>query len=190
MKSIIALRTFAALSLLILVTACESKKPKESVEIAKEVNDVVLDDSKEEKDADFIVNVIAGNYAEVKLAQLALTRSGDNNVKKMAANLEIDHAKIITELTGYAVKNGITIPLEEAEASKKDYKNLAEEKDVNDFDEKWCDRVADNHEESIKYFERRLDKTEDVELKNWINATLPGLRSHLKMLRENEERLN
>jgi putative membrane protein len=189
MKSITVFSTFTALCLLILVSACQPNKPKESVEIAKEANDAVIDDRDEEKDADFIVNVVAGNYAEANLAELALNRSTNDGVKKTATMLKASHTKIITELKGYAAKNGITVPLEETNDAKKEYTNLAEEKELDDFNEKWCDKLADNHEESINYFERRLDKTEDVELKNWIIATLPGLRSHLQMLRANEAKL-
>lgn len=189
MKFITAFKALAALTLLILVSACEPNKQKESVEIAKDVNDAVMDDRDEEKDADFIVNTIADTYAEVKLAQLALSRSSDDGVKKMATMLEADHAKIITELKGYASKNGITVPLEETDDAKGEYNNLASEKELNDFDEKWCDKLADSHEETINSLEKRLDKTEDVELKNWITATLPGLKSHLEMLRTNEARL-
>lgn len=189
MKSITAFRTFAALCLLILATACEPNKPKESVEIAKDTNDKVLDDRDDEKDADFIVKVMAGNYAEVNLAQLALNRSTSADVKKTATMLKAHHSKIITELKGYAAKNGITVPLEESDDAKKAYTNLAEVKELDNFNEKWCDKLADNHEETINYFERRLDKTEDVELKNWITSTLPGLKSHLQMLRANEEGL-
>jgi len=185
MKLINALRTFTALSLLLLVIACEPNKPKESVEIAKDSNDAVLEDRDEEKDADFIVNVMASNYADVKLAQLALDRSANDGVKMTATMLKADHDKSITELKAYAAKNGITVPLEETDDAKKEYRNLAEEKELDDFNEKWCDKLADNHEDAIKYFERRLDKTEDAELKNWITATLPGLRSHLEMLRAN-----
>lgn len=189
MKSITAFRTFAAMCLLILVAACETNKPKESVAIAKDANDEVLDDRDQEKDADFIVNVMAGNYAEVNLAELALNRSTNDGVKKTATMLKANHSKMITELKGYAAKNGITVPLEETDDAKKEYTNLAEEKELDDFNEKWCDKLADKHEETINYFERRLDKTEDVELKSWITSTLPGLRSHLQMLRANEEGL-
>jgi putative membrane protein len=189
MKSITTFRTFAALCLLILVTACQPHKPKESVEIAKDANDKVLSGRDDEKDADFIVNVMAGNYAEVNLAQLALNKSANAGVKKTASTLKTNHAKTITELKGYAAKNGISVPIEETAAAKKEYSNLAEEKELDDFDEKWCDKLADNHEEAINYFERRLKKTEDVELKNWITSALPGLRSDLKMLRASEEGL-
>lgn len=196
-----AFRTISAISLLLIfVTACEPKSKETrqtandakgtTVKEAKDANDAVLVDRDQEKDADFIVNVVADNYAEARLAQLALTRSADVSVKKTATMLKAGHAKIISELKGYAAKNGITVPLEETADAKRVYSNLAEEKELDDFNEKWCDELADNHEESINYFERRLEKTEDVELKNWINSTLPGLRSHLAMLRTSEKELN
>jgi len=189
MKSVTILKTLTALLLLILVTACEPKKPQESVDIAKESNDAVLDDRDEEKDADFIVNTIAANYYEVNLAKLALTRSNDTGVKEMATMLQTDHNRIINELKGYAAKNGITVPLEETDEQKKDISNLAEESDANKFDEKWCSMLQDKHEKTINKFESRLNKTEDLELKNWITETLPGLRSHQEMLEKHEERL-
>lgn len=189
MKSLTILKTLTALLLLILVTACEPKKEEDSAEIAKESNDAVLDNRDDEKDADFIVNTLAANYYEVKLTQLAMTRSGDTGVKDMAAMLETDHNKIITELKGYAAKNGITIPLEETEEQKKDINTLASESDTNKFDEKWCEMLQDKHEATVSNFESRLNKTEDLELKNWINATLPSLKSHLEMLEKHEERI-
>lgn len=169
--------------------ACESKKQDDSATIAKEINDAVLDDRDDEKDADFIVNTIAANYGEVKMAQLALTRSTDTGVKKMATMLENDHNKIIKDLKGYAAKNGITIPLEETDEQKKDITKLAEESDATKFNEKWCDMVEGKHEKTINKFESRLNKTEDLELKNWITATLPALRNHQVMLKNYEERV-
>jgi putative membrane protein len=189
MKSLTILKTLTALLMLILVIACEPKKSDESVDIAKESNDAVLDNRDDEKDADFIVNTIAANYYEVKLAKLAMTRSSDTGVKEMATMLETDHNRIINELKGYAAKNGITVPLEETEEQKNDINDLAAESDTNKFDEKWCDMLQDKHEATVNNFESRLNKTEDVELKNWITATLPALRSHLEMLEKHEERL-
>jgi putative membrane protein len=47
--------------------------------------------------------------------------------------------------------------------------------------------MIDRHEESINKFEKRLDKTEDPELKAWINKTLPHLRMHLEKLNAHHE---
>lgn len=189
MKLTTGLRTGAAICLLLLAIACETNKPKESVAIAKESNDAKLEDRDDEKDADFIVNVMAGNLAEANLAQLALNRSANVEVKKTATVVKAHHDKIIMELKGYAAKNGISVPLEETNDAKKEYTKLADEKELDEFDEKWCSQLADNHQKSINYFERRLNRTEDVELKDWITTTLPALKSHLQMLKTNEEEL-
>src|SRR6478735_11605455 len=167
MKSITVFKSLTAVLILLLAVACGSKKQEDSAEIAKEANDEAIDDRDEEKDADFIVNTIAGNYCEVKLAQLALTRSNDAGVKEMAKKLEADHTKIITDLKGYAAQNGISIPLEETESDKKDVNDLASESDPNKFDEKWCSMLKNKHEKTINKFESRLNKTEDLNLKNW-----------------------
>jgi putative membrane protein len=188
MKSI-TFNILTVMMLVVLFAACVSKKQEDSAEIAKETNDAALDDRDDEKDADFIVNTIAANYCEVKLAQLALGWSNDTGVKEMATMLETDHNRIIIELKGYAAKNGITIPLEETDEQKKDITNLAEESDANKFDEKWCDLLQNKHEKTINKFESRLNKTEDLELKNWITATLPTLRNHQEMLEKHGERL-
>src|SRR5688572_3975347 len=156
MKSI-TFKTLTAMMLVLLFTACGSKKQEDSAEIAKETNDAALDDRDDEKDADFIVNTIAANYCEVKLAQLALKRSQDASVKELATMLEADHSQIITDLKGYAAKNGITIPLEETDEQKKDINDLAAESDANKFDEKWCDMLEDKHEKTINKFESRLN---------------------------------
>ena len=148
-----------------------------------------MTDQDEEKDADFIVNTIAGNYAEIKLAKLAQTRSNDKGIKDMAQMLEKDHNQVLNDLKSYAGKNNITVPIEESNDAKKDYNDLAEIQDVNKFDEKWCNMLKDKHQKSIDNFEKRLNRSEDAELKTWITATLPTLRMHLDMLKQNEDRL-
>lgn len=180
--------TISALVLIVCVTACGPKKMQEedSAEVAKEANDSTLTDRDEEKDADFVVNTVASNYAEIKLAQLARNKSADTKVKELATKIEEDHTKILNELKSYADKHGIVVPMEETEDATTEMNNLAE-KDAGDFDEKWCEMLEDNHQETINKFESRIDKTEDVELKNWISSTLPALKGHQEMLKQHEE---
>lgn len=172
------------LAFLMLIASCGTKK-EDSTEIAEEQNEERFEDRDIEKDADFVVNTVASNYAEIKLAQLAKDKATDAKVKDMADMLEKDHTRILNELKAYANKKGISVPLEESTEAQKDYEQLAE-KTGGDFDEKWCETLEDKHEKSINKFEARLDKTEDPELKDWITATLPGLRTHLEMLKERD----
>lgn len=179
---------FVAFMMILVVAACNPAKKEESTEIAKEANDENFETRKDEKDADFIVDVIAGNYAELKLAELAKNKSTKQEVKDIARMLETDHTKIITELKGYANKKGISIPLEETEDAKKDIDDL-DQKIGKDFDDKWCAMLIAKHEKSINKFEERWNKTEDTDLKDWINSTLPTLKSHLEMLQSNKEKV-
>jgi len=167
------------------LTACGTKK-EDSAEIAEEQNEEKFEDRDLEKDADFVVNTVTSNIAEIKLAQLAKEKATDAKVKEMANMLEKDHTRILNELKAYANKHGISIPLDETTEAEKDYNKLAENTG-GEFDDKWCDALEDKHEKSIDNFEKRLDKTEDPELKDWITATLPGLRTHLEMLKERDD---
>ena len=179
----------AALFITAAITSCTpSKKDENSVEVAKEANDENLETRKDEKDADFIVDAVAGNYADIKMAQMALTNSTSAEVKDIARTLEADHTKVLNELKGYAGKNGFAIPMEESEEAKNNMKDLSK-KDAKDFDKKWCSLLVNKHEKTISNYEDRWNKTEDAELKDWINKTLPGLKSHLEMLKGHEEKI-
>lgn len=175
-----------SLVLIFALTACGTKKD-DSAEIAEEQNEEKFEDRDLEKDADFVVNTVTSNIAEIKLAQLAKEKATDAKIKEMAGMLEKDHTRILNELKAYANKKGISVPLEETTEAQNDYNKLAENTG-GEFDEKWCETLEDKHEKSIDNFEKRLDKTEDPELKDWITATLPGLRTHLEMLKEREDR--
>ncbi|MGC3943405.1 MAG: DUF4142 domain-containing protein [Chryseolinea sp.] len=191
MKKISTMAVLAASALLLTITACNSRKQEvasnnESIEMAKDANDSTFTDRTEEKDADFVVNAVTSNLAEIKIAQLAKNKSSDADVKDMATQLEEQHFKILNELKAYADKKGIAIPLQEAEKDAKEMSRLSEEP-ADKFDEKWCEAMEDRHEKSINKFEARLDKTEDPELKEWIAATLPGLKEHLAMIEHHEK---
>lgn len=187
------MKSLTILKILTLVTffivACQpNKKQEDSTEIAKEQNEEVFDDKDDENDADFVVNSIASNFAEIKLAQLAVTKSTDAMVTNAAKMLETDHTKVLQDLQTYAAAKGIAAPTAETDEAMKDINDLSQE-DPKDFDKKWCDKLEGIHKKNIRKFESRMDKTEDVELKNLISATLPGLRSHLDMLNKEHDRL-
>ncbi len=187
MKSIAIFKTVVVATL--ILSACQpSKKQEDSSEIAKEQNDEVFEDRDDEKDADFIVNSVAANLAEINLAQLALGKSTDSEVKNMATMLETDHTKVLHSLTGYANAKGISVPTIETEDATKDRKELSE-KSEKDFNEEWCEKLQANHKKSIRRFESRMNKTEDQVLKDLISSTLPGLKSHLEMLQKHEEKM-
>lgn len=195
MKTI--LKVFTLVSLMSLVACNEQKRGNDSdaaydnddsKEQAEEVNEEKFEDSNMESDADFVSNAVASNYAEIELARLAADRSKDPEVKKVASMLVMEHTKTLGELKTLAQAKGITVPTDGGE----DAKNQAEKfagKEAEDFNKDWCKEMIDKHEKSINQYEKRMDKTEDAELKAWLGKTVPHLRNHLEQLSACHEKM-
>jgi putative membrane protein len=172
MKSSTTLNTFTALLFTIFITACQpTKKEEGSAEEAKQQNEANLDRD-EEKDAELIVSSVSNNFAEIALAKLALKK----------------YTKVLDELKAFASKKGIATPNVETHGAEIDNNELSELQGQR-FDKKWCQTLADRHERSIRLFERRSDKTDDMELKSWIDATLYTSKEHLEMLKMYKEKI-
>jgi putative membrane protein len=186
-------RIFRMLTLVSLVAmlACDAKREgdsngeasnEDSKELAEEANDEKFEDNDMEKDADFVANTVASSYGEIKFATLATQRSANPEVKKVAALLVADHTKSLGELKTLAQTKAITVPVEEDDEARRKVENFSDEAGK-DFDKRWLKELMDRHDETISKFEKRIDKTEDADLKAWINKTLPVLRAHHEKLK-------
>jgi putative membrane protein len=160
----------------------------DSKEQAEELNDEKFEDDKMENDAEFVANTVASNYGEIQAAEMAKTKASDPEVKKIAGMLVMDHNKTLGELKTLASAKSISIPSEADNSAMNKAENLANESGK-EFDKKWCEEMIDRHESTIKKFERHAEKTEDAELKAWIDKTLPALKNHHQQLEACHERL-
>ena len=155
---------------------------------AEEKNDSALSTKAAEKDAQFVVDVVASNYGEVKLAKLAQQKSSSKELKEVAKMLEADHSAVLNELKSMASNKGIVIPSEENGESKDKLKELTDEK-ASEFDKEWCEILMDNHKNSISKFENAANDISDPDLKNFVNTVLPKLRTHHDKLMECHKKL-
>lgn len=161
-----------------LIVACQDEtKPEESKEVAKEQNeDKFKTDSSEDK-ANFVVNAVSGNIAEVKLAQLATEKSNDKEIKEIAKMLEADHSAALSDLQSLASTKAISIPTDEPDKTKDLIKDLSDDKPA-DFDKAWVKELMDKHEKTINDYEKALNDLKDEDIKAWINKVLPKIRTH------------
>ncbi len=186
MKIIFKILTLA--SFLAMYSCNDARKEQDSNEIAEEANDEKFEDNQAEKDAHFVEEVVASNYAEIKLAELANQRSRNTEVKEIAKMLQTDHSGALNELKTLAQTKSISVPVEETDEAKRKMDNFTTESGE-DFDKKWCKEMIDKHEDTIDKFEKRLENTEDAELKAWISKTLPTLRTHHGRLKACHEKI-
>ena len=176
-----------ALFALVALLACDPGK-NESTQIAKKHNHDTFDTWEQRKDADFVVDAVAEHYASIRLAQLAMNKSSNPDIREVAAVIELNQAKELKKFTGFANKKGISIPLEESESARDKLNELANQ-ERRSFDEKWCNDLAKRNERDIQTFESMWEKTDDSELKDLINESLPEMRTHLVKLRSCQEKL-
>ena len=176
----------SVLCLCALISGCNSRENSER--IAKKENDKNFETKSSEKEADFVVETIEGNFANVKFAQMAMDRSENVRIKEVAAMIQKDHESLIRELKGFANMRGIAIPLEENKNARRKIDDLSSTNDQS-FDEKWCRELTNRHEKTIEKLEDMWEHTNDEELKKWINSALPGLRNNLVKLQSCHEKL-
>jgi putative membrane protein len=155
----------------------DSPKPENTKEVAEEHNDAKFSADKE-KDAQFVVNATEINLEEIELARLAQQRGVTAEVKDLAKMIEQMHTQSQGELTGLAKTKVITIPVAITDKGKEAVKTLDGKTGVK-FDKEYCDMLVNNHKDAITKYEKEAAESNDVDIKNWVNATLVTLRTHL-----------
>ena len=155
---------------------------------AEDANDTALATRAAEKDAQFVVDVVASNYGEVKLAKLAQQKSSHKELKDVAKTLENDHNAVLSDLKALASNKGITVPTEETGEAKDKLEGLTKAK-TSEFDKEWCETLMDSHKTSISKFENAATDLADADLKNFVNTVLPKLRTHHDKLMECHKKL-
>jgi putative membrane protein len=188
MKRIFKILTLASLFAISSCNEARREQEQDSNEVAEEANDEKFEDNDMEKDADFVADAVAANYAEIKMAKLATQRSSNSEVKEIARMLEADHTKVLNELKTLAQSKAITVPVEEKDEAKRKMERLTDE-NGEDFDKKWLEQMEDSHEKSIGKFEKRADKGEDADIKAFAAKTLPHLRMHKEKIDACQERV-
>jgi putative membrane protein len=135
--------------------------------------------------AAFYKTAIEANLAEIKMAKLALSRSSNADVKQAANQLIKDHNNFLKQLKAIAdssAKADTTISTDAA-ISIKDLSSAS----GNVFDNKWLDAMIAGHEKAIGLYESTLP-TANNKMKNFLEATLPLVKNHKKMLENIKEK--
>ena len=180
-KTIVMKNIFIAAATALMFSACAENKEKESKEVAEETNEKKFETNNAEKDAQFLVDATSGSYNEVAIAEVALTRSANAEIKKMAQQLKTDHSALITQLNGVAAAKNVTVATAATEDANEAAKKLAETEPGN-FDKNWLEKVEDMHETSVKKYEDASNNASDSTIKSWAASTLVKIRVHLDMI--------
>ena len=181
-------RAFVGIALITFLIGCGTENKRDTNAIAEEQNEQKFDTRAEEKEANFVAEAIEEKYGDIKLAELASTKSANKRIQDIAQELVNNQSESLVALQDLANRKGITAPVEEGEEAKKRVNELSQHQDP-DFDKKWCDEIVANYKKTIREFELMRDKSKDPELKEIITNDLKELRSQLDTLNTLEDHL-
>ena len=132
------------------------------------------------QDKSFLKDAAEGGSAEVSGSQVALEKSGNADVKTFAQMMVDDHGKAGTELKGLAEQKGVKVSDTPSITKKTEIKVLSERKGSS-FDQHYADSIGVKaHQDTIKLFQKEVDKGSDADVKAWASKTLPALQHHLE----------
>ena len=139
-------------------------------------------------DESFLRKAAAGGAAEVELGNLAKDRAPDPDVKQFAQKMVTDHSRANDELKRLAQKKGVTISDMPDSTSKRELDRLSKLSGA-EFDKAYSKLMVSDHEKDVSEFEKESKNAKDPDVKDFAAKTLPTLRDHLRMAREDNSRV-
>jgi putative membrane protein len=132
------------------------------------------------QDKSFLKDAAESGNAEISGSQVALSQSSNADVKTFAQMMVDDHGKAGTELKGLAQQKGVKVSDTPSITKKTEIKMLSERKGSS-FDQHYADSIGVKaHQDTIKLFQKEVDKGTDPDVKAWASKTLPTLQHHLE----------
>lgn len=181
-------------ALSILTYACNNSQ-KDSVEKADSINEARQDSpatsqpvSVDAESSAFLVKASDGGMLEVELGRLAQEKANHTDVKSFGNMMVSDHSGANEKIKNLASIRNVALPGTISDENQK-LKDDLSKKSGRDFDRAYIKAMIDDHETDIREFEKAMDNVKDTEVKQFIDATLPTLRTHLDSAKAIQKRL-
>ncbi|WMJ75215.1 DUF4142 domain-containing protein [Cytophagaceae bacterium ABcell3] len=139
-----------------------------------------------EEDRDFLQETAKEKMFNIELARLAQERAVTEEVREYANNVQTEHQNIHQELAQFAEQRNVFLPDSLDEDQREDLNELAQEEGF-DFDEEFMDRMVERNRDAVDRFEDRAENTEDEQLRQWAQNTVPALRTQVETAENVEE---
>lgn len=132
-------------------------------------------------DRQFIIDAAQGGIAEVRLAQLALQRSNNEDVRRFAQQMIQEHTAANRELMQLAAQKGISVPETTGSRYQAAMQRLMQLSGES-FDQAYMSEAGLNgHLEGTAVYQRQAMLGQDADLKAFAARTLPRVQDHLQM---------
>jgi len=131
----------------------------------------------------FLINAYRDGLAEIKLSQLALQKSSNDEVRTFAQTMIDHHTAVNKELSRLAQNKGITLPTDLSEDQNSDVTRLSA-LSGDAFDRAYMQLNVSTHDKDAADARRQGQQGTDADIKKLANALLPLLEIHLAAAEE------
>ncbi len=129
----------------------------------------------------FVKKALQGSMAEVQVAQLALQKSSDDQVKQFAQRMITDHSKMIEDMKPIAQQVGVKMP---DGPDKKQKMMMAKLQALSgaDFDKAYVQAMVKDHKEDDADFKTEISGGQSPAVKDAASKGDPIIESHLQTI--------
>jgi putative membrane protein len=126
----------------------------------------------------FVTTAASGGMLEVEAGKLGQERGQSAAVKQFGAMLMRDHELANAELKQLAARKGIELPAQMMKEHQAQLDKLRQAKGA-EFDRMYIEHVGlEDHKKDIAAFERVIRESNDAEVRDFAQKTLPVLQKH------------
>lgn len=129
---------------------------------------------------DFANKAATGGMAEVKFAELALSKTHNADVKTFAERMKRDHSAANAKLKSIAAGSSMQLPTD-LTADQQQTMSMLQSKNGADFDKAYADAMVKDHEADVAEFQSATMNASTPQLRDFASQTLPSLKKHLQM---------
>lgn len=177
-----------------VMIACNSQ-PKDAKELADSINatrDTATTSSDiitvRENEAEFATNAADASLAEINLANLAISKTNNADVKAYANMMLKDHGAANDELMALAKSKNVNLPMSMSSVHQKQRDELAE-KSGSEFNKAYLDLMEKEHVKVLAFMEHEAREGTDPDLKAFASKNVPVINAHLNAVRKIRDQL-
>jgi len=177
-----------------VMIACNSQT-KDAKELADSVNETKDTSTTaagmitvRENEAEFATNAADAGLAEINFANLAISKTGNEQIKAYANMMLKEHGAANDELMALAKSKNITLPETMSDEHQK-RRNELNEKSGTDFDKKYASLMEEDHVKVLAFMEHEARKGTDPDLKAFATKMVPIINMHLNAIRKIKDSL-
>jgi putative membrane protein len=132
-------------------------------------------------DCNFIQEAAQGGMTEVKLGELASSTGQRDDVKEFGQRMVKDHTSIDESLKALAAEKGVALPAS-LDAKHQGMVDKMSALSGTDFDNAYIACMIKDHKQDAKAFKTESSATKDMDVKSFVDKTIPVVREHLKII--------